>query len=309
MPLEEMKRRQIDAMMSANAPNVQEIVPQRAYSVSVRAGGGRQQQQQQTLNLKVFLPDGFPQEAPRMQVEPRAEHPILDPDMNVRSPHLSAWHIQSNLGRVVRDIVDEFIRQPPRFYNSSSAAAAAAEGGDQRMAAAISTVDLPSVPDQIPEMASLTLDELEELSVPEGAEKLARFYESLPMVKELHDLETTAWEEADKLARENLAKEPKLTRAKRGLAAKYEQLAALRSEAEALEQRHATLARRYAPDEMLTALRIALRQAEDACEEAASAFRDGDTPVDEFVKDFKVKKHIYHLRRAKEELMTRELRN
>jgi len=39
----------------------------------------------------------------------------------------------------------------------------------------------------------------------------------------------------------------------------------------------------------------------------AAARQDGEMDVDAFVKAFREKKHLYHLRKAKEELMNREL--
>lgn len=100
------RTRQIEQLKAFNQ-NVSEIQRDVEYRVNTVIGGT-------TISLVISLPPRFPQEKPLVKVTPRVSHPWVNDQMIVvGSPGLNNFVVHSDLGKVIREIVEEFHRNPP----------------------------------------------------------------------------------------------------------------------------------------------------------------------------------------------------
>jgi len=68
------------------------------------------------IYLRVILPQGFPQGPPYIRVIPNVTHPWVNVTMYVAGhPKLANWNLHNNLGQIVKEVVDEFYKNPPRI--------------------------------------------------------------------------------------------------------------------------------------------------------------------------------------------------
>jgi hypothetical protein len=67
-----------------------------------------------TLTVHIVLPDKFPENAPTVVVMNPVTHPWLDElGVVIRNTDLQSWTQQTSLGRVVAEITQEFVSNPP----------------------------------------------------------------------------------------------------------------------------------------------------------------------------------------------------
>ena len=104
--LQVQRSRQIEQLKCFNK-NVSEIVRDLEYRINTVVGGV-------TISLYVTLPPLFPQDKPVVKISPRVNHSWVDNQMIVTgSPGLNNFMIHSDLGKVVKEIIDEFQSNPP----------------------------------------------------------------------------------------------------------------------------------------------------------------------------------------------------
>ena len=68
------------------------------------------------ITLRIALGDGFPVSAPVLQIMTHATHPWLSNDGYCRvvgHPELVNWNPHCNLGKIVKETVQEFCERPP----------------------------------------------------------------------------------------------------------------------------------------------------------------------------------------------------
>jgi len=71
------------------------------------------------IYLRVILPQGFPLGPPYIRVIPNITHPWVNVQMYVAGhPKLAGWNMHNNLGQIVKEVADEFIKNPPRIIPS-----------------------------------------------------------------------------------------------------------------------------------------------------------------------------------------------
>uniref|UniRef100_A0A1B0D392 UBC core domain-containing protein n=3 Tax=Phlebotomus papatasi TaxID=29031 RepID=A0A1B0D392_PHLPP len=161
------RRRQIDTLKIFN-DNVQEVIENEEYTVGFDSGG-------RPFILTVFLYPSFPNEKPKIVITPSVEHPwIFGPTGEVNSaPGLLNFAAHSDLGRIVRAIISELEKFPPKIFG----------GGEE--APQVDVNHPPPAEGLIPELRSLTIDELKELD--NDPEFLDDFVEELDVVKKLRN--------------------------------------------------------------------------------------------------------------------------
>jgi len=103
-PLQSLKSRQIERLKTFS---VTEILRDLEYWIQFKING-------QKHDLVITLPPQFPYDKPMIQVKPPVRHSLLNEQSIVTnfSP-LNEFAVHSDLGGVVRQILDEFSRNPP----------------------------------------------------------------------------------------------------------------------------------------------------------------------------------------------------
>ncbi|KAI0234874.1 Vacuolar protein sorting-associated protein 37A [Lamellibrachia satsuma] len=70
-----------------------------------------------TISLHIALPAEFPQEKPLVRVSPPLTHPWVNEQMLVTGcPGINNFMVHSDLGKVTREIVEEFRRRSPILH-------------------------------------------------------------------------------------------------------------------------------------------------------------------------------------------------
>ncbi|KAI8853696.1 hypothetical protein BC829DRAFT_439801 [Chytridium lagenaria] len=278
--------------------------------------------------LHIALPAAFPETAPTITVKPNVVHPWIGPGSHI-SGHdkLKNWNQHMSLAKIVQEIAQEFVARNPAKVNPMVGALAlsngsagigagtfqAAQVGDGNVGqggARFGQMDGPAysanpmVRQQSPahEPATLgpTIDfygtgkhevgsfitavqELEELMNDEAA--FDDFFPELPQVKEQQRArrEFVAGNEA--LATKSV-KESTITQ--------------LRSE---LEDEHRIFRQEHY---MTSRIRSAVTESEELSESIAQSFVLGKTAVEDFVRNYRETRKVYHQRAAKLERVTRD---
>lgn len=89
--------------------SVIEVERDRRYTVSFPVN-------EYTITLNINLSDRFPLDSPKVTASPYFFHPWVDEQMVVvGSPLIKHFNPHSNLGRVIKQVIDEFIEHPPQF--------------------------------------------------------------------------------------------------------------------------------------------------------------------------------------------------
>ncbi|XP_064636691.1 vacuolar protein sorting-associated protein 37A-like [Lineus longissimus] len=107
-PLQTHRSRQIESLKTFNQ-NVTELQRDVEYRVSTSVLG-------KNVCLHINLPPQFPQEPPLVKVTPPLHHPwVSDKMIVIGCPSLNNFVMHSDLGQIIRQIVDEFQRNHPAF--------------------------------------------------------------------------------------------------------------------------------------------------------------------------------------------------
>jgi len=109
--LQALKAKQIEQLKYVNQ-NVSEIHRDVEYRVNTVHNGN-------SLSLYITLPPTFPQDRPLVKVSPAVRHPWVNEQMLVVGcPGVNNFVTHSDLGKVIRSIVEEFQRVPPVFMST-----------------------------------------------------------------------------------------------------------------------------------------------------------------------------------------------
>lgn len=282
-----------------------------------------------TLMLYIYLPPHFPQDKPVFKVVPPVSHAWVDDSMIVTGCYsLNTFVVHSNLGKVVKEVVEEFRRNPPVPLPPSSTASTSSthwsSAGMQRPATYVAATlsdnhqfsstpqveantratDVSDSLSLIPELKDLSVDEMKLLLADD--DKLQEMLAS--RVDQVNDVQQKVVLFLEKFANENIARKTLLDEKKRIVLEKYEQLNDLRVKFEDSLRRQDDSHSRY--DLNLTAdnLKVASLQAEEEAEAIAEQFLTGQITVDEFNQKYMAARKLCHLRRAQEEKLTQNVR-
>jgi ESCRT-I complex subunit VPS37 len=164
--------------------------------------------------------------------------------------------------------------------------------------------DMPAIPQEIPELDSLTREELDDLL--EDELDFTAFVNKLSIMKEIQSTANDILDENIKKAEANLEKMEKVktqhkyvTELKRKLESKLENFKKLEQKQDAL----------CAPPDMRDVLRQLTRGKKESFQESeqmAEEWVEDGTNVDAFVRDFVEKRKIHHIRAAKIERLQQQ---
>jgi len=286
------------------------------------------------LTLRLVLGPQFPLQAPWAEVRENVTHPLVDTQTGqVVHPTLVRWNQQSSLAGTTSEIVQSFVREPPRIlslqqrpealsfpspaqpYTASSAAAPSpasssfsttsgpGSGGkpaSQGSGLPPSIGTPPPLPTSFSEVQALSLGEVE--SILRSEEEFDYFFESLQPVKALRSLRDQHRDHNEQIAKDNLSKEKELRELVNEVTQLQNQLTERRRALEALKQRQEEISQRHT-----SYLPLRLKEAADRAEAESEAlytdFLDERIAAQDFVQFFLAKRRLYHLRLAKHEAM------
>lgn len=135
--------------------------------------------------IYVHLPRGFPTTPPRVSLSVALSHPWVDPkSKNVSHPGLVAWSRDSEIGRIVMDILREFTTKKPSVIQSGDEPISGKTISPVVITSSpvvIETVAMPAIPTEFPELNDLPLDKLEALDIDSVA--LDSFVETMAILE------------------------------------------------------------------------------------------------------------------------------
>ncbi|KAJ3045230.1 Vacuolar protein sorting-associated protein 37A [Rhizophlyctis rosea] len=317
-PLQELRRKQIASLSSHNL-NVREVQPETQYEVTIHLPS-------LTLFLIVDLPPHFPDSAPTIQVKPLLRHPWLDPQGYVIGhDKLANWNQHVSLGKLVKEISQEFtIRPPLRPANNYSTyetgttgppyspnptsnrglSAAGASGLPYRSPQSSPAPAASSAWADYPDIDSKSAEELEELLNDEIAFQI--YLENLSSIKGMKQVHKELMDGNESLARRNLSKKEELESLKKTLSEQQQLFQSLRAKFDTNLKAQQDEAVRFSPTYVATKLQSAQSESDELSESIAQSFLDGKIPADDFIKQYRDTRRVYHLRAAKLERLARD---
>lgn len=318
--LQALRSRQIEQLKSIDG-RVTEIIRDQEYRVTVDEKSG--------LYLKISLPPQFPEERPAVSVSPKASHPWISEQMLVVGcTGVNNFMVHSDLGKVIREIIDEFRHNPPLILTVTSTQSmwstqnalpssylprhrSANESfvqptysdishrADQSNLREFPNYDFFDTTPLSSQLDKMSLKEIENLK--EDDEKLYEMVCSLPQLKKVTAYRKLLRQQLEKQAKENLGKKALLDEKKRIILEKYDQLNELRNKFDASSKRQDELLEMFSPQALQDNIKVAALEAEEAAEAVAEDFLEGKITIDEFNKTFMARRTLSHLRRVKEE--------
>lgn len=157
----------------------------------------------------------------------------------------------------------------------------------------------PPVPSVIPSLRDKTYEELTELCKNDGS--LYACIMEMPDIKCLETNRIKILQQTEDLAKWNIDRKPRLEELMVQLNEKHKELVMLNSNVEQKLSIQAEKSDARSPAHLQDKLKIAVMEADEESETIASEFLDGNLPLDQFLKNYKSKRKLSHMRKAQEE--------
>jgi len=325
-PLQQQRIKQIKSLNTYNQ-NVVELKRDHEYKVAFQISGSK------TVTLNILLPPQFPNDKPVVHVSPFLKHPWVDDYMKVvGSPGLNSFYMHSDLGKVIQRIVKEFKKTPPQFvavrefelppvpagfpttYSNSPVIGnlintavtevketPPAYAAPHQVQPATEPTGSQEIATIIDKLDQLQMEELERIS--KNPDLLLEYILEMDSVRHLHDERLKLLEENELISKKSLALEPTIEDLKGDLKETFENYNDLYHGFQDRIRRQDELSQIYNVGHISTNLRISVMQAEEESEQVAEDFLQGSINLDGFLTDFLDKRKLFHLRRAKEDLI------
>ncbi|KAI9494902.1 hypothetical protein BDB00DRAFT_816267 [Zychaea mexicana] len=309
--LQEIKKQHIASLYSHNA-SVTVIIDGQMYELPCSTP-------ELTASLLVNLPPEFPEAPPIITVSPNGmRHPWIESDVvvqDVLTP--SGWASnQVQLGKIVSDIMEEFMQRPPARKNTNGSnnnnnsnndtAATLEESYGHRPpppvpaaqpSSALTTAEYGSI-------ANKTTEELEELLTDDVAFEL--FFNSFERIRSMKTVQEELRNGNENLAQKSLSKEDAVLKLRSQAKELDEEYRKLRSEFDDKERQQHGAFNRFSSSTVLTRLKASVYESDELSESVAQSFLDGNLDHDGFVKQFRELRKVYHLRASKLERAQKE---
>ncbi|TPX37748.1 hypothetical protein SmJEL517_g00606 [Synchytrium microbalum] len=290
-----------------------------------------------TVFLVITLPPQFPDKPPVIQIRPppAVSHAWIDSRTGQVVGHdklTSGWNQHVSLGKLVKDIIQEFqIRNPVVIAGQGVAVDPRAQPYTPAQPLSISSslaqnpsYYTPPPPDPHPpsqqqqqlqqqqqydsseyaKLDTMTADELEVLISNETA--FQTFVDGLPQMREAKTVEQNLRMENEALARKNLDRHAELEEKRTSLREKQQALKKKREAFDALMAKQQDELFRFTPEYLTMQLREAANESDSLSESMADAFREGRVTVDDFLRQYRETRKVYHIRNSKHEKVLRQ---
>lgn len=335
------------------------------------------------LIFRVFLPPGFPNQAPQIAVLATAQHQYLDMHCMVQHPKLQKWSPQLKLGDVLGEIFGAFYTSPPRItsYTPPQSQQAAFAPGSQKLSTVNpgmmqqppymvgtpqqsnpyyqqqqqqmgmntgvllpstgtinqqmspqmspqsqspqsqsqgqspqyqrqqSHIQMPPLPNDFPQLASLTVGELEKL-LENNCEndKFREFFDNLEAVKNIQALKIELEKGNTQCAEKNLEYEKTIQTLSKEVDELQRVLAQKKDLFDEKARRQQEIMQLYAPRNLLNKLNEATLAAENNSELTAEEFIRAQNPnVKSFIDRYLQERTLFYLRKNKKERFAKSL--
>lgn len=259
--------------------SVSEIQSDEKFGIKFKSGANE-------IMLIIELGPEFPFKVPKLSLEPNLNHPWIENDEVKHFPGLINFTSNSDLGRVCQAIIREFEKNPTELSSS------------------------PTVPmaqsSIIPELNSLDPRQL--LALLNDEQYLDDFVEELSPIQALNTELDKLFEDTEKLAKDNLAKNSTLDALKMSVESLSVEFVNLGAGYNQTNKRYEDKASEYTPHNIRQLLEIGVSNAESECEEIVEAFLEGNqSNLSEFLENFTKVKKLIALRKFKEERLNYQL--
>ncbi|XP_014282939.1 vacuolar protein sorting-associated protein 37A [Halyomorpha halys] len=298
-------KQQIDTLKIFNA-NVTEVVKDEEYKVDFGSGG-------RTVSLIVRLGPEFPLEKPSLYIYPPVRHPWVSPTGEIVSaPGLLNFTVHSDLGRVVQAIIREFQLRPPQLLNGDISP-------PQFDASKLPTPSTHSnyiysdknyntsagVSSSFPALNEMSTAQLKELN--ENSDLLNSFIDNLNVKLQISKSISEYVELNEKLADENLKKEPELVELQDDVSTLLVTLKEYKSKYEELSAEYKDCCDRFNPHQIIQRIREKVSEVDEESERIAEAFLTGDMDLDTFLLEYVSHRTLSHSRKIKDEKLSQQL--
>ncbi|KAI9013769.1 hypothetical protein CLU79DRAFT_768662 [Phycomyces nitens] len=296
--LQDVKRQQIGSLYTHNSA-VSVAVEGQLYEIPWSST-------EDDFFILVLLPPQFPDEPPVITISPPGtRHPLIKADLIINEGQFQ-WTPSSNLGILVKSIRDEFNRQPPVKNKSDPS-----YGPGRPNNSHYSHRPPPAIPSsQSTPVPSSALTNNEYMAVvhttPEQAHELLTsdyafdlFFHSLERVQNLKSFQGELRNGNESIAHKNLSRQDGLIMLRSEVEALDEEYNRLKADFDVKEQQQQEAFSRLAASTVLTRLKAGVYECDELSESVAQSFLDGNLNHDEFVKQFREMRKVYHLRASK----------
>ncbi|RUS23074.1 hypothetical protein BC937DRAFT_92737 [Endogone sp. FLAS-F59071] len=303
---QDLKRKQIMSLLNYNN-SVKELSKDTQFEVPCALPSGW------TIYLIVNLPSTFPDSPPVITVSPAASHAWLDTNVVVGHEKLrpNVWGAHASLGKLVKEIKDEFVARVPIKNGSSGSGENGSTAGSSPQS--YSTKPPPPIPSdtsaatskhqvvamECPPIMGMSEEELEELLADDYA--FTRFFDELEQVRNMRIVQEELRSGNETLANKNLSKEAELKQLQATVTELNDQYQELRSEFDEKILLQQEALKRFSRSALLARLRSAVYESDELSESIAQSFLDGKLDHDVFVREFRELRKVYHLRASKVE--------
>jgi len=310
---QEQLRKQITSLFTYN-DHIKELTPEKQYELPFSAGG-------LDIALLINLTADFPQEPPVITVTPTdLRHPWIESNLVTWPERLSAksWTMQSNLGKVIQEIREEFSRAPPVkssqsdvvdddwiavtspvSYSSRPPPPIPWDNNNTQYQANMHEPLTPTLAIEANIIKSKSNEELEELLSNDAAFEM--FFQQLDQVQEQKTVQEELRRGNELFAKKNLAVKDELEKLQQEVSALDAEWKEVWQQFQENDQRQQAAFNRFSTNNIITRLRAAAMECDDLSESVAQSFLDGSLDHDTFVKQFRDLRKVYHLRASKVE--------
>ncbi|KAJ1558599.1 pre-rRNA processing protein [Nowakowskiella sp. JEL0078] len=288
------------------------------------------------LSLILMLPIDFPERSPSISVRPVLAHSWVNPQSGLLTGHDKLgqrWSQHNNIGKLIKEIIQEFqIRNPQRFMNNSYPTSSISSGSTPptysanplrslnmspplvppsppknqisppqvKKSGTQSEITLPlppSINTEFPGFENKTIEDLELLLSDDSLFK--EYFESIPNVKASLNLRRELKLGNVAAAKRNLEKEQELIAVKSSLQERFEILRNQKEKFDQLVENQQNELMRFSPDYIVNKLRASITDSEEVSESLETSFKEKNIDLDDFIKQYRAVRKVYHIRAAK----------
>lgn len=216
--------------------------------------------------------------------------------------------VHSDLGRVVHAIIREFEKCSPSSWSSSSRLSVSPQvqtNTSPKLSLDPSNQHQPRVQSNIPELSTLTVDELRALNSDD--ECLNDFVDEIVAVQRIQSDLDQVIGGVECLAKENISREQHLLQLRTNVETKLTQFRQHGEQYDLLSQQYQKKSEEFAPQHIKELLQIAASTADSICDTQVDQFLRGEIDVQNFLDRYKEAKQLSAMRKAKEERLSHQL--
>lgn len=215
--------------------------------------------------------------------------------------------VHSDLGRVVHAIIREFEKCSPSSWPSSNRPSLSPlqTNTSPKSSQDPSNQHQPRFQSNIPELSTLTVDELRALNTDEAC--LNDFVDEIDVVQRIQNDLDQLIGDVECLAKENMSREQHLLQLRTNVESKLTQFRQHGDQYDALSQRYQKKSEEFAPQHIKELLQIAASTADSICDTQVDQFLRGEIDVQNFLDHYKEAKQLSAMRKAKEERLSHQL--